>query len=309
MYLYPANINPINRSLNQTMALRLTRALLTTGMKPSPNLSPPPPQGATSKTVLEVERKFRALAVPSLTNAHLLKFTGMHCLPLAYTHYTPLFKSVVPLATTTIHDVYYDTPGAGPKGLGADVGNGAGEGVGKHRLSALGAWVRRRNGEWEAKVRRGGDFVNSRFEELSEVGEIAECVKRTLEGSVDGSGGEAQAWEEKGEEENFGLEKMAEFVTTREGWVVDGEFKVVRDKMDFGHEVGEVELQVEVERGISEEEKGRMMEEMDGRIEEFMTRYAWAWDRGPPMGKLTAYFEMVERGKEEEKKAEVGGAC
>ena len=294
------------------MALRLTRALsrsASTTMKPSPSLTPPPPQpttttkAPTSKTVLEVERKFRALAVPSLTNAHLHNFTGMHRLPLTYTHYTPLFKSVVPLATTTIHDVYYDTPGLEESGPGS-------RGTGKHRLSTLGAWVRKRNGGWEAKVRRGGDFVNSRFEELSGVQEIQECVRKTLEGSMGGSGGEAQVWEEKREEENFGLEKMAEFVTTREGWLVDGEFKVVRDRMDFGHEVGEVELQVEVERGITEEEKGRVMEEMDGKIEEFMTRYAWAWDRGKPVGKLTAYFEMVERGKEEKKeKAEVEGAC
>jgi thiamine-triphosphatase len=103
----------------------------------------------------------------------------------------------------------------------------------------------------------------------------------------------------KDDDHNFGLETLAEFVTTREAWVVDGEFKVVRDRMDFGHEVGEVELQVEVggREGevMGEVEKGAVMEEMDQRIERFMQRYAWAWERGDAVGKLTAYFEMVKR--------------
>jgi hypothetical protein len=37
------------------------------------------------------------------------------------------------------------------------------------------------------------------------------------------------------------------------------------------------------------------MEEMDKWIEGFMKRYAWAWERGEAVGKLTAYFEMVMR--------------
>jgi thiamine-triphosphatase len=101
---------------------------------------------------------------------------------------------------------------------------------------------------------------------------------------------------ERGDNQNFGLGTLAEFVTTREAWVVDGEFRVVRDVMDFGHEVGEVELQVEVDgEKMSEGEKGVVMEEMDRRVEAFMDRYGWAWERGEAVGKLTAYFEMVRR--------------
>jgi thiamine-triphosphatase len=37
------------------------------------------------------------------------------------------------------------------------------------------------------------------------------------------------------------------------------------------------------------------MEAMDCKVEAFMERYAWAWERGEAVGKLTAYFEMLER--------------
>jgi thiamine-triphosphatase len=100
-----------------------------------------------------------------------------------------------------------------------------------------------------------------------------------------------------GGEEYFGLGVIADLVTTREAWLVDGEFKVVRDVADFGHEVGEVELEVELAGGggMGEEEKAVIMEAMDCKVEAFMERYAWAWERGEAVGKLTAYFEMLER--------------
>ncbi|KAK4241985.1 CYTH-like domain-containing protein [Achaetomium macrosporum] len=237
------------------MALRTTRTLLTRVTQPSPAR-----QTAKTKptTILEVERKFRRLTVPTLTDI---------CATKNNDHYNPNFRSVLPFPTRTIHDIYYDAP--------------------DHTLcTSGGAWIRRRNGEWQAKVKRGGDFVNSRFEELRGVQEIRDCIRSILGGGIS----------LKQEGENFGLERLAEFVTTREAWLVDGEFKVVRDRMDFGHEVGEVELQVEVPVGDAEEEKGVLiMEEMDRRIEEFMKNYAWAWECGEAVGKLTAYFEMVRR--------------
>ncbi|AEO67146.1 uncharacterized protein THITE_2010984, partial [Thermothielavioides terrestris NRRL 8126] len=191
-------------------------------------------------TILEVERKFRRLAKQP------------------HTPHTHMFASVQPLPTRTIHDIYYDTP--------------------TRALSAAGAWVRRRDGAWQAKVRRGGDFVRSRFEELRGERDVGRCVA-------------AVVGIEEAVVRDFGLGKLAEFVTTREAWLVDGKFKVVRDRMDFGHEVGEVELQVEVEGGIGEGEKAVLMEEMDRRIVAFMRRYAWAWEEGEAVGKLTAYFE------------------
>ncbi|KAK0725002.1 CYTH-like domain-containing protein [Lasiosphaeris hirsuta] len=192
-------------------------------------------------SMLEVERKFLRLAADTLTQ-HGGK---------------PPFASLNALPTKKIRDTYFDRDDA---------------------LSAAGVWVRRRNGTWQAKIWRGGDRTNSRFEEVEDVGVIAGHVARIL-GHADGR--------------NFGLLAMADFVTTRDQWLVDGEFWVVRDRMDFGHEVGEVELQEEVEG--SEEEKGRKMEEMDRRIGAFMERHAWAFVVGKPKGKLVAYFEKKQR--------------
>ncbi|KAK0736879.1 CYTH-like domain-containing protein [Apiosordaria backusii] len=159
----------------------------------------------------------------------------------------------------TIRDTYYDKAGL---------------------LSSAGVWVRRRNGAWETKIRKGGNFTNSQFEELHKVGDIAACVERI-------TGVQA------GEREDFGLATMADFITTRETWIADNEFHIVRDKMDFGHEVGEVELQQTLEgkggEALSEVEKRAEMQRMDKRITEFMTRYSWAFADGLPMGKLTAY--------------------
>ncbi|KAK4130097.1 hypothetical protein BT67DRAFT_392107 [Trichocladium antarcticum] len=220
------------------MALRPTRALLTQT-----------PSATLLTTILEVERKFPRLAVPTLTSLH---------------QHNPPFASVVALPTRTIHDIYFDTA--------------------QHTLAARGTYVRRRDGAWQAKVRRGGDHVDSRFEELRGREAVEGCVARVLQEQRDGG-------------PLAGLGRMAEFVTTREGWVVDGVFAVVRDRMDFGHEVGEVELQVEVARGMGGAEKARVMEEMDGRIGVFMERYAWAWEAGTAVGKLTAYLAMVARAR------------
>ncbi|KAK0626071.1 CYTH-like domain-containing protein [Immersiella caudata] len=193
---------------------------------------------------LEVERKFRSLAVPQLT-----QHGG-----------TPPFKTLHALPLQTIRDTYYDKT---------------------NLLSSAGAWIRRRNGTWEAKIRKGGDFTNSQFEELNEVDDIAACVERI-------TGVTAH------EREDFGLVNMADFVTTRETWIADEEFHIVRDNMDFGHEVGEVELQRTVEgRVLSEGEKRDEMRRMDERIGEFMRRYEWAFAEGKPVGKLTAYFAKM----------------
>ena len=230
------------------MALRVTRTLLDTLPKHSPN--PTTQTKKTPTTILEVERKFRRLTLPTLTciPSNNNKTTKHPTKP----EYAPAFQSILPLPTRQIHDIYFDTP--------------------SRTLSAAGAWIRKRNGAWEAKVRRGGDFVNSRFEERKGARAVGLCVERIILGRDRGVG--VPAGEER---QNFGLERLAEFVTTRDAWVVDGEFKVVRDRMDFGHEVGEVELQVEwVEGGEGLAGKEAVMEETDRRIEGFMKRYWWA---------------------------------
>ncbi|KAK4106992.1 hypothetical protein N656DRAFT_564786 [Canariomyces notabilis] len=236
-----------------------------------------------NKTILEVERKFPRLAVPSLTQHH---------------QQNPKFSSIQPLPTRQIHDIYYDTP--------------------TRQLCSHGAWIRLRDGKWEAKLRRGGDFVNSRFEELTGEAEIVRSVRSILGSQYQSTTGDSigdrkdRGGRVPNRMEDFGLEKMAEFVTTREAWMCDGEFKVVRDRMDFGHEVGEVELQAEIEVDVDSDKlllwrhvKEREMERMDCRVKAFMERYAWAfdWSGGEPKGKLTAYFEMV---KKKRRKARAG---
>ncbi|KAL1842686.1 hypothetical protein VTJ49DRAFT_4465 [Mycothermus thermophilus] len=197
------------------MALRRTYALLTNLSNKHPLTSAIPTQTKPKTTILEVERKFRRLTVPSLTN--LTTTTTTTTTTTATTTSSsagvcnPPFKSVVSLPTRHIHDIYYDTP--------------------RRTLSAACAWVRLRNGMWQAKVRQGGDFVNSRFEELKGARDVGQCVAGVLGGdggggsgisgmTVDGSGRDQQfkvgaREEEEEEQENFGLSRLAEFVTTR----------------------------------------------------------------------------------------------
>lgn len=200
-----------------------------------------------STCVLEVERKFRSLAVRELT-----QYGGL-----------PHFNSLRKLPDQIIHDSYYDK---------------------SNILSSAGAWIRYRDGEWQAKIRKGGDFNNSRFEELGSIGDIAAYIKRKT--GIDG-----------GEAANFGLQPTATFSTTRETWVADDEFHVVLDTMDFGHQVGEIELQKTLAGknggAPTERQKQEEMQIMDDRIVAFMKTYAWAFSLGEPKGKLTAYFERL----------------
>ena len=205
------------------------------------------------RALLEVERKFCSLAVPDL-----VANTGQ-----------PPFKIVHTLAQRTIHDVYYDNP--------------------SRSLIKAGIWVRRRNGSWEAKVKKGGDFINSMFEELSGPDLVRRCVQDVI-----GKGAS--------EKDFFGLDAIATLSTVRQSWIADGEFKIVFDTMNFGHTVGEVELQEDFHfsptaNGSKEDQIREKMTEMDKRIEVFMDRYHWAFRPGVPKGKLMAYFELQEAGK------------
>lgn len=200
-----------------------------------------------STCVLEVERKFHSLTVRELT-----QHGGL-----------PHFKNLWKLPDQIIRDSYYDK---------------------SNTLSSAGAWIRNRDGEWQAKIKKGGDFNNSKFEELSSIDDIAAFVKRAT--GIDGR-----------ETINFGLQPTATFSTTRRTWVADDEFHVVLDTTDFGHQVGEIELQKTLagENGgaPTERQKQQEMQIMDGRIVAFMKTYTWAFSPGEPKGKLTAYFERL----------------
>lgn len=205
------------------------------------------------QVVLEVERKFCGLTIPLLTvNAG-----------------TPAFRSLDFLGEQTFKDVYFDR---------------------LDKLSSNGIWVRKRQWEgaeatWEAKVRKGGTFNNSAFEELTDTTAVARSVE-TITGRHEPA------------TRNFGLDTLAILSTCRKSWLADGHFKIVLDSTDFGHEVGEVELERRVtpppsHRHADEIEtwKHNITKEMDRQIQAFMERYRWAFRPGVPRGKLTAFFE------------------
>ncbi|EEP78529.1 predicted protein [Uncinocarpus reesii 1704] len=141
-------------------------------------------------------------------------------------------------------------------------------------LSTNGIWVRQRNGQWQAKVRpdaKQGSFTNSQFEEFTKASQIAQMIRRYIDPSLVSSTGA----------DNFGLAQIARFTTYREMWKVDDKFDVVFDRTDFGHVVGEVELECEIQvdddDGRSLVQKQAAIAEMDGEIGLFMRQYSWAF--------------------------------
>lgn len=177
------------------------------------------------------------------------------------------FKKHESLGKQTTHDIYYDRDSS---------------------LFSKGIYIRRRNGDWEAKIRTGGDFINSAFTEIDGSDLVKKVVERNLVVSTDGLNIEEL------------LEPCADFVTERESWILDDKFKVDVDATNFGHTVGEVELthtvSVHDEHGEIEEEKEKeLREKMDREIEAFMQGYPQAFPAGRPLGKLSAYFQQARR--------------
>ena len=209
------------------------------------------------QAILEVERKFCGLAIP-----HLTANAG-----------TPVFRSLHYLGEHNFKDAYFDK---------------------YKKLSASGLWLRKRQltGKepvWEAKIRKGGTFNNSAFEELTDTVAIARYV-------------EAITGRSEAASKNFGLEMVANLGTQRKSWLADDQFKVVLDLMDFGHEVGEVELERTVTLPQDQDSafdveawKRSITQDMDHQIQAFMKRYHWAFRPGIPRGKLTAFFERQRR--------------
>jgi thiamine-triphosphatase len=191
---------------------------------------------------LEVERKFAGL-----TTSALHQRGGF-----------PPFRSLEYLGKQTLRDTYFDRH---------DV------------LSRNGMWLRQRNGDWQMKIRKGGDRVNSKFQETTDL----KAITMAAESMTSGKGGA---------ESYFGLRILASIGFTRQTWIADTEFKVVLDQTDFGHEVGEVELEVELDRK-DEDNAEAVMQQMDSRIAQFLQRYRWAFSDAIPVGKLSAFFARV----------------
>lgn len=186
---------------------------------------------------------------------------------------TPPFQSLIHHGTASLEDAYYDTA--------------------NEALSNAGVWLRRRGDKWEAKIRVGGDFTNSAFEEITDVSDISAMLGKLVPGAA--------------LDPNKGLmggriEEVAKLVSQRKKFLVDEKFTVVLDETDFGHVVGEVELEREVsvtggEEDVTEakgkiQDRAQVIAEMDQEIDNFMKHYAWAFPPGKPVGKLSAYFAL-----------------
>ncbi|KAI3398941.1 hypothetical protein diail_8264 [Diaporthe ilicicola] len=219
------------------------------------------------RPILEVERKF----APTTTSIHRLDQNSGR----------PPFNAVVRKGHTCFQDTYYDTP--------QDV------------LSKAGIWIRQREKfecevrefirnkqvddggtSWEAKVRVGGDLINSAFKEITDIKEISAMLSALLPGS--------ELTHQHGPQGGQ-VREMARLITDRRSYLVDGKFTVVIDVTDFGHTVGEVELERDAgEVSCEGENQARAIATMDKEIDDFMQRYKWAFPEGQPVGKLTAYF-------------------
>lgn len=189
------------------------------------------------------------------------KFSKLRVYPLTINGGNPPFRSLTYQGRHCFRDVYYDK---------------------KNMLSSAGTWVRLRNGAWQSKIRQAGDYNNSQFHESQDVVEIARQVDRIINNRKQSVPFASSA-------ENFGLSVMADFTTHRETWKANDRFKIVLDRTDFGHVVGEVELEESVPADVDTKIYGA---EMDEDVVKFMQTYQWAFDTSPAIGKLTAYFNL-----------------
>lgn len=167
----------------------------------------------------------------------------------------PPFSSLQFLGHRTFRDVYYDRHGS---------------------LATAGTWLRQRDGRWQSKIRQAGDYINSQFRELEDV----EGIRRHVHSITNILAPPEHA---------FGMSQIAQLTTYRSTWQADNRFKIVLDRTDFGHVVGEVELEAQVLVRNAEEAR-HQCHLMDVELQRFMQRYNWAFDSGPAIGKLTAYF-------------------
>lgn len=113
----------------------------------------------------------------------------------------------------------------------------------------------------------------------------------------------------------------ARFVSHRDTFLVDDTFTVILDKTDFGHVVGEVELEKKVTVTVAGSKQGaagpgsggaveeheekvnglpvsHVIAQMDQEIDDFMRWHEWVFPPGKPVGKLSAYFALKDTSME-----------
>lgn len=188
------------------------------------------------------------------------KFAGFKQGSLALRQGHPPIRNLRDLGQSTFHDIYYDD---------------------RDLLSRSGVWLRMRDGKWQMKVGKNVDRLNSRLQEISDHETIAQKIQ-----SLTG--------QRTPQASNFGLSPLASFRTTRHSWLADDEFTLVLDRTDFGHTVGEVELEVNTTVQDNDEAE-KIMTEMDMRIVNFIERHQDVFSEDAPVGKLTAYLAQAGR--------------
>lgn len=135
----------------------------------------------------------------------------------------------------------------------------------------------------EAKKRISGTYNRSTFDELTDLNAIrAQILHYLPPNTSNNSNININA-------PNFGLDILAQLTTTRQIYVADERFTLVLDQTDFGHSVGEVEVEVEVG---DDAEKAEKAEQAHKDIDAFLAKYSWFCQPGPVEGKLSAYFRL-----------------
>jgi thiamine-triphosphatase len=222
------------------------------------------------RALLEVERKFN----PSPYSISLLRQNGG----------SPRFDKIQYNGVEHLEDIYYDK---------------------QDMLCGQGTYARLRHWRpsprtinsfdqlpvtfWQAKIRRAGNYTNSAFVEVEGHEEVLAAIKERVPRLQD----IANVNE---------LPVMAHIVSQREIWEVDHKFTVAIDSTDFGHIIGEVELEVQdLEIGDKNDQAESLkLQKMDEEIAAFMKRYFWAFPvDGKVVGKLSAYFKWVGRRESE----------
>jgi len=141
-----------------------------------------------------------------------------------------------------------------------------------YSLSRQDHWLRKRNGQWELKVRKhtlGHKRGVTQYEELEDDQSIAAFLELSPTQSLDDSIAEA------------GYLSFMKLVTTRRSFE-RGEFHIDLDKVDFGYSLAEIELMVEDGQGEEAAEKIRLFateigldqSSVNGKLLEYLSRYS-----------------------------------
>ncbi|KAK5122576.1 hypothetical protein LTR85_003839 [Meristemomyces frigidus] len=186
------------------------------------------------------------------------------------------------------------------------------------RLSKNGVWLRRReeltvpsdtsaalfpypqDAIWQAKVRLGGDFVDSQFEEAEGESAAEAILSQHIPGTklpdllpTADLNTFRRTWDVRDHESLTWPACTYEMRVVLD--IVSEKAESVRQTGVFWHQIGEVEVTADVEKGVSKIYKQTNLESMRRVQREFMLRHGKLFPEEPaPAGKLSAYFKWKE---------------